>query len=109
MTIPNLPDPIVAYFVADQGDGSAVARCFTAGAIVRDEGKTHAGHAAIQAWKTETSTQYSYVTEPHTVEEKDGGYVVTSRVIGNFPGSPIDLHFAFRLESGKIAFLEITP
>jgi len=43
------------------------------------------------------------------VEQKDGRYIVTSRLTGNFPGSPVDLRFAFRLERGKIAFLEITP
>jgi len=28
---------------------------------------------------------------------------------GNFPGSPVDLRFVFRLERGKIAHLEIAP
>jgi hypothetical protein len=41
------------------------------------------------------------------VEQKGGHYVVTSRLTGNFPGSPVDLRYAFRLERGKIAFLEI--
>jgi len=35
--------------------------------------------------------------------------VVTSRLSGNFPGSPADLRYFFRLESGRVAFLEITP
>jgi hypothetical protein len=43
------------------------------------------------------------------VDQKDGGYVVTSRLTGNFPGSPVNLLFAFRLERGKIASLEIAP
>jgi hypothetical protein len=30
-------------------------------------------------------------------------------VIGNFPGSPADLRYGFRLERGKIASLEIVP
>ena len=32
--------------------------------------------------------------------------IVTSRLTGNFPGSPVDLRFAFRLERGKIASLK---
>ena len=55
------------------------------------------------------TTKYSYTSEPTGLEERDGGYLVTSRLTGNFPGSPVDLRFAFRLERDKIAFLEIAP
>jgi hypothetical protein len=105
----NLPEPIAAYFDADQRDGEAVARCFTNQAVVRDEGQTHAGLDAIRAWKTAAAAKYSYTSEPFAVEHKGGRYVVTSRLTGNFPGSPLDLRFAFRLERGKIAALEIGP
>ena len=105
----KLPEPIAAYFNADRLDGEAVARCFTKQAIVKDEGHTHSGPAAIRAWKVEASAKYSYTSEPVAVEQKDGRYIVTCRLTGNFPGSPVDLRFVFRLERGKIAFLEITP
>jgi hypothetical protein len=42
-------------------------------------------------------------------EEKDGKTVVTSHLVGNFPGSPVDLRFLFKLEADKIASLEIIP
>ena len=109
MTDLKLPEPIAAYFNADKRDGEAIARCFTTRAIVKDEGQTHSGRAAIKAWKTEVSAKYSYTSEPFAVEQKEGRYVVTSRLTGNFPGSPVDLRFVFRLERRKIAFLEITP
>jgi hypothetical protein len=109
MTELNLPEPIAAYFDADKRDGEAVARCFTSDAVVRDEGRTHSGLAAIKAWKNEASSKYSYVSVPFAVEQKNDCYVVTSRLTGNFPGSPVDLRFAFRLERGKIALLEIAP
>ena len=109
MTALKLPEPIASYFNADKCDGEAVARCFTTRAIVKDEGQTHSGPAAIKAWKTQASAKYSYMSEPFAIEQKDGRYIVTSRLTGNFPGSPVDLRFAFRLERGKIAFLEITP
>ena len=105
----NLPEPIAAYFDADKRDAEAVARCFTKQAVVKDEGQTHTGVAAIKAWKTAASTKYTYTSEPLAVEHKDGGYVVTSRLTGNFPGSPVNLQFAFRLERGKIASLQIAP
>jgi len=108
MTKLTLPGPIAAYFQIDAHAGETITHCFTEHARVRDEGRTHSGHAAIKAWKLQASTQYSYTSEPIGVEETDGGYVVTSRVTGNFPGSPVDLRFAFQLERGKIAILEIT-
>lgn len=109
MSALNLPEPIAAYFDADELGGEAVARCFTKQAVVNDEGHTHSGLEAITAWKTMASARYSYASEPFAVAQKDGRYIVTSRLTGNFPGSPVDLRFAFRLERGKIASLEITP
>ena len=109
MTHLNLPEPIAAYFDTDERDAEAVARCFTKQAVVKDEGQTHTGVAAIKAWKSAASAKYTYTSEPFAVDQKDGGYVVTSRLTGNFPGSPVNLRFAFRLERGKIASLEIAP
>jgi len=109
MTELNLPEPIAAYFAADQRDGEAVARCFTKRAVVKDEGRTYSGLAAIKGWKAKASAKYSYISVPFAVEQKNGRYIVTSRLTGNFPGSPVDLRYAFRLERGKIALLEITP
>ena len=105
----HLPKPIAAYFTSDKGDGKAVSQCFTDNAVVKDEGHTHRGRAAIKEWKTDASTKYEYTCEPIACEEKDGKTVVTSHLVGNFPGSPVDLRFFFELEGGKIASLEIVP
>ena len=105
----NLPGPIAAYFDADGQDSAAVARCFTNDGVVKDEGRTHTGLAAIRAWKAAASTQYSYVAEPFELEQRDRTYIVTSRVTGDFPGSPVDLRYSFTLEGGMIASLEIEP
>lgn len=109
MTKLNLPEPIAAYFDADNRDGEGVAGCFTKQAVVKDEGHTHSGLAAIKAWKAAASSKYSYTSAPFAVEQEGGRYVVSTRLSGSFPGSPVDLRFVFRLERGKIAFLEITP
>jgi hypothetical protein len=50
MTELKLPEPIAAYFNADKRDSEAVARCFTNQAVVTDEGQTHSGPAAINAY-----------------------------------------------------------
>ena len=108
MTTLILPDPIAAYFAADQRSADAVARCFTTQAVVKDEGHTYTGLEAIKAWKAAASAAYTYTSEPFALEQKEGSHVVTSRVTGNFPGSPVDLRYRFRLERGLIASLEIT-
>ena len=108
MPAPLLPDPIAAYFAADQRSSDAIAHCFTTHAVVKDEGHTYTGLEAIKAWKAAASAAYTYTSEPFAMEQRDGFHVVTSRVSGNFPGSPVDLRYRFRLERGLIAALEIT-
>jgi len=105
----DLPEPIAAYFAADKRDAEAVARCFTKDAVVKDEGHTYTGLHEIRTWRTEVSSKYAYAAEPFAIQDADGLVVVKSHLTGNFPGSPVDLRFFFRLERGKIAFLEIIP
>jgi hypothetical protein len=105
----TLPEPIAAYFTTDKRDVEAIARCFTQDAVVKDEGHTYIGVAAIRRWKAESAAKFTYANVPFAQEQRDGMVIVTSRLTGNFPGSPVDLRFCFRLESGKIAFLEIIP
>jgi hypothetical protein len=104
----DLPQPIAAYIAAENGqDTEAVARCFADDAVVRDEGRSIKGLAAIKRWKAETKKKYQHTVEPLKLVQRDGKTVVTNRLTGNFPGSPIDVEFVFRLEGNKIASLEI--
>jgi len=105
----NLPQPIAAYFAADRVDADALLQCFIEGAVVKDEGETYTGLDAIRKWKADVAAKYAYTTEPLESEQKNGMTVVTSRLNGNFPGSPVNLRFFFRLERDKIAFLEVIP
>lgn len=105
----SLSEPIAAYFAADKADAKAVSQCFTEDAVVMDEGHTYKGRAAIKQWKTDASAKYQYTNEPFACEQKAGRFVVTNRLTGNFPGSPVDLRFIFELEGDKIASLEIMP
>jgi hypothetical protein len=107
--MPDLPKPVAAYFASDKQDAEAVAQCFTETAVVKDEGHTHRGRAAIKRWKTDASAKYQYTSEPFACEQQDGKIVVTSRLAGNFPGSPVNLRFFFGLDGDKIASLEIIP
>lgn len=105
---PELAQPIADFFSAEeQRDTDAMSRCFTEDAIVQDEGRSIQGHAAIREWQLETKKKYQHTIEPLASAEKDGTAVVTARVTGNFPGSPVDLQFIFTVEAGKIRSLEI--
>ena len=105
----DLPKPIAAYFTADKEGAEAVAQCFTEHAVVKDEGQTYRGRAAIKEWKADVSARYQYTSEPLACEQKNGTIVVTSGLTGNFPGSPMNLRCCFGLEGAKIASLEIVP
>lgn len=106
--IDNLPQPIALYVSAENsGNTKLFDECFTVDAIVRDENETHRGLAAIKDWKAETKRKYQHTVDPLRIVGKDGKFVVTSRLTGNFPGSPIELDFVFTLASGKVASLEI--
>jgi hypothetical protein len=104
----HLPKPVAAYFMADKGDSESLSQCFTDDAVVKDEGETHKGRAAIKQWKSGVSAKYDYTSKPLACEQRDKKTVVTSRLTGNFPSSPVDLRFFFELEDDKIASLEIT-
>jgi len=104
----ELPKPIAAYITAENAhDIEALGQCFADDAVVRDEGRAFEGLVAIKEWKVETKRKYGHTVEPLASVQKDGATIVTNRVAGNFPGSPIDLQFVFRLEAGKIVALEI--
>ncbi|MEC7933728.1 MAG: nuclear transport factor 2 family protein, partial [Pseudomonadota bacterium] len=72
------------------------------------EGHTYVGWHAIRQWKTESSRKYSYSVEPRSISTKGDRTVVVSHLVGDFPGSPVDLRYQFVLDGNKIAGLEIT-
>ena len=104
----ELPAPIGIYFASENAhDPSGMDTCFAADAIVRDEGKTIKGIAAIKAWRVETSGKYQHQVEPLAISARDGKVVVRGKVSGNFPGSPINLDHIFKIDGDKIVSLEI--
>lgn len=109
MSDAKISGPVAAYVDgANAQDPDAVAACFTADAVVRDEGQERRGTAAIRAWAEEASRKYRPTVEVRDVTEGDGRTTVVGRVSGDFPGSPIDLRYAFALQGGKIDRLEIS-
>ncbi|WP_158972345.1 nuclear transport factor 2 family protein [Chachezhania sediminis] len=106
----ELPDAIEGYFSVDKkGNPQAIAEVFTQDATVIDEGNSYAGRDAIRQWMANASTQYTYTVEPVDIAKDGQRTIVTSHLVGNFPGSPVDLRYFFVLRGDKIAELEIVP
>ncbi|MHB0767277.1 nuclear transport factor 2 family protein [Bradyrhizobium sp. 5.13L] len=104
----ELPKAVAEYFAADKERGAdAVSQCFTEDGVVRDEGNIYTGRDAIRRWKAGSSQKYKYTVEPFAIASEGNRTVVTSHLVGDFPGSPVDLRYFFVLQDAKIAALEI--
>src|SRR5438309_793556 len=69
----DLPTPIATYIgAANRGETEALAQCFAESALVRDEGKTIQGLAAIKKWMVETKQKYQHTIEPLASTQRDG-------------------------------------
>ena len=104
----ELPNILADYFAAaNSGDAERVAASFADDAVVRDEGRDIRGRGAIRAWAEETRRKYRYRAEIVRAEVEGDRTVVTAHLSGDFPGSPIDLRYRFKLAGPKIDALEI--
>jgi hypothetical protein len=104
----QLPAAIERYIqIANSDTPEAVPECFAPDAIVRDEGQTYEGVAAIKNWMAATKKKYGHTVTPLELAEHGGESVLKARLVGSFPGSPITLNFNFVLAGGKIRALAI--
>jgi hypothetical protein len=104
----QLPVPIERYVqIANSDTPEAVPECFAPDAIVRDEGQSYEGVAAIRNWMAATKKKYGHTITPLELAERDGESVLKARLAGSFPGSPITVNFNFVLAGGKIRSLAI--
>jgi SnoaL-like domain len=104
----QLPVSVEQYIqIANSGTPEAVPECFAADAIVRDEGQTYEGLAAIKNWIAATKKKYGHTITPLELAEHGGQSVLKARLAGSFPGSPITVNFNFVLAGGKIRSLAI--
>ena len=106
--ITNLP-PTIARFVETSNvrDVSGFMSCFAADAVVDDDGGTYRGLAQVRAWKQKTQDTNRYSIDPVRLETRNGDTILTATLTGDFPGSPITLHYTFRVTGSRIASLEI--
>ena len=104
----TLPDPLAKFFSAEnRGDPDGLGACFADHAVVRDEGQTYQGVAAIKQWMRDAKRKYQHTAEPTAIAQRDGKTVVAATVAGNFPGSPVSLAHIFGIDGDRIVSLEI--
>jgi hypothetical protein len=104
----DLPPPIGAYFKARNAfNVELTVAPFAADAVVKDENQEHRGRAAIRAWVDDTTQKYHAKAEPLEIRREGERIVVSARVSGDFPGSPIELDHAFVVSGDAITLLEI--
>ena len=106
--LPTLPTAIGTYFeAANTDDADRVAACFTDDALVHDESQDIRGRDAIRAWAAEARRKYRFHAEVLSAEADIDRTTVTAHLTGDFPGSPVDLTYRFKLADQKIAALQI--
>ncbi|MDQ2985464.1 MAG: nuclear transport factor 2 family protein [Armatimonadota bacterium] len=112
--MPNvaLPPPIERYFAAKEGeDAEETLACFTEDATVWDNGEDLElkGIAQIREWMTGTVAGYKLSSEVKSGEMRGEEFVAGVVVSGDFPGSPYEFAYRFKLRGDRIAELAIDP
>jgi hypothetical protein len=107
----HLPAVVRRYFELDpHRDVELFVALFTEDATVVDERETRHGTAAIREWRTGAAVKYTYTTEVHSAEPLGPDrYLVTGRLIGDFPGGTADLRWDFIVAGEVISRLVIAP
>jgi hypothetical protein len=105
----ELPPVISAFFRStNTREFDDFLSLFTDDAHVNDEANDYQG-AQIATW-IDRATATAKPTADVTDVTRDGDrFVVTARISGNFPGSPLPLRYFFTLEDAKISRLLIKP
>ena len=105
-----LPDPVARYLKASaELDAEGALAPFAPDAVVVDEGRTREGAAEIADWIAQAAVAVKARPTVLSVDTEDGAHLVRASVSGDFPGSPVDLTFRFRLSADGISRLEIRP
>ena len=85
--------------------------CFTDDATVWDNGEDLKlnGTAQIREWLTDTVSDYKLTSDVKSGEMRGDEFVAGVVVSGDFPGSPYEFAYRFKLRGNEIAELAIDP
>ncbi len=104
----KFPKLIETYVQAsNEKDADAYVSCFTDSATIEDDGDSVKGHHAIGEWFNEVQEKYNSTTEPLSVKESSDELIMTAKVSGSFPGSPLNFDYHMKLQAGLIQNLRI--
>src|SRR5882672_9944241 len=104
----KLPKVIADLIAAqDKYDSHAFAENFSDDATVHDEGKTYHGKTEIKQWNEMTNANYKTKYEPLEVITQGDTIILTAKISGTFPGSPVIIKYNFETKNGKISSLRI--
>lgn len=81
---------------------------FAGSATVRDHDETFRGHDEIAGWLRTAWDRFAYSVEPLSVETDGGGTLAHVHLVGDFPGSEVDLDYRFETQDAVITRLDIT-
>jgi len=95
------PDVTFRFANADPAQGRAATRDGVAAFFATISGMTH---HILNTWEV-GDTVIAQIDVEYV--RQDGKTVVTGRLTGEFPGSPVELQFVFGLEGDRISSLEI--
>ncbi|MGP4019293.1 nuclear transport factor 2 family protein [Saccharopolyspora sp. 5N708] len=104
----RLPAAVRTYLATPKDELSPlVEQLFTSDVVVHDDGQTHVGVAAIRAWTEGVAAAFTFTRTITDTTLTGNAAIVLTRVAGDFPGSPVDLHHHFSLADNKISALTI--
>ena len=105
----DLPRPLIRYLDAKRAyDTDALLATLTSDAVIADEGSTHTGAGAIREWNERASKALKATYELEAAERVAESFVLTVKVAGDFPTSPVTLYFYATLRGDKIAAMTIS-
>jgi len=106
--MPTLPNAVSTFFdIINGGDIPGLVDCFSEDAVVRDERRSHHGHAAIIAWQEEVRAAVNFTATVVDIVGDEVQVNALCHVEGNFRGSPVKLEHRFTMAGEKIQTLEI--
>ena len=106
----DLPPAVQRYFdLMARPDKSSTLTVFAADATVLDDGRSYAGHHEILGWLSGAASEFTTTSTWLSSDRSADAATAVIRIAGDFPGSPVDLHHRFVLDSaGLIGALAIT-
>ncbi|MFC4943937.1 nuclear transport factor 2 family protein [Pseudonocardia sp. GCM10023141] len=108
--MPELPVPVTTYLTTPKSEvGPLLDTLFAPDAVVHDEGRNHVGIDAIRAWTDAVVAAFTFTRTVTGSAVVGDATVVDTRLEGDFPGSPVDLHHHFTVSGGRISALTICP